>query len=203
MITMMPDWWVVPGLEQTSDDLQVPEPQKWASLSTVILVTEKFYAYGIFIGHGYKNWLLQVWILSQGYLSPALCDSHYLEPEPPPGRGKEDCGLLPRQLWELLPQKGNTWFCPLEDWFYPISFWAQGPNMVMWMFTWTEKALLSPWAVMQMGLKNVNQNILATVESSINSRVKSRTWKTDFSQIMKSLNARLREMDCNLSFGGK
>ena len=88
---MMPDWWVVPGLRQTSDDLQVPEPLKWASLRTVILVTEKFYAYGIFIGHGYKNWLLQVWILSQGYLSPALCDSHYLEPELPPGGAKEDC----------------------------------------------------------------------------------------------------------------
>lgn len=53
------------------------------------------------------------------------------------------------------------------------------------------------------GSENIGHSILAVVESSISGRVKSRTRETDFSQIMKNLNARLRKMDCNLSFGGE
>ena len=82
---------------------------------------------------------LHMRFLRQDYFAPALCDSHYLDP----GGQRGLCGLLPWQLWELLPQKGSTWFCPSGRlWFYPIAFWGQLPNRVTRMFTLESSLIL-------------------------------------------------------------
>lgn len=96
--------------------------------TTVTLGTVKFPAGNletVSMEFFYKTfWFLQgMRLLSQDNSTPALCDSHYLEPELLCW-GLKQIVLLIRHLWEPPAQKGNTWHCPPGRlWFY-CTLWS-------------------------------------------------------------------------------